>query len=134
MGMIYRYLLNENRLLPGAKLPFGYPLALFQGTEGWKKGLVWEDLIDTYGLPPELHRWLPKLVIDLIRLDEDSPRIHPADPVAGLGLSLMRAVMFKGVSLAALGLDGGHLTPLRPVVPLSGTASIFSPSACSQSR
>ena len=87
MGMIYRYLLNENRLLPGAKLPFVYPLVLFQGTEGWQKGLVLEDLIDTNGLAPELHRWLPKLEIDLIRLDEDSPRIHPADPVARVGLA-----------------------------------------------
>ncbi|MDF1811601.1 MAG: Rpn family recombination-promoting nuclease/putative transposase [Verrucomicrobiales bacterium] len=97
MGMIYRLLANEDRLLPGVKLPFVYPIVLFQGTEGWKKGLVLEDLIDVEGLDPELHRWVPRFEIDLIRLDEDSPRIRPEAPIARLGLSLMRAVMNRKV-------------------------------------
>ncbi|MDF1814038.1 MAG: hypothetical protein P1V20_17675 [Verrucomicrobiales bacterium] len=55
-------------------------IVLFQGTEGWKKGLVLEGLIDLEGLDPELHRWVPHFEIDLIRLDEDSPRIIPGIP------------------------------------------------------
>lgn len=97
VGMIYRHLLREGRLLPGRKLPFVYPVVLFQGTEGWRKGLVLEDLIDLKGLDSELHRWVPRFEIDLIRLDEDSPRITPDDPLARLGLSLMKAVMFHSV-------------------------------------
>lgn len=96
-GDDYRQLANEDRLLPGVKLPFVYPIVLFQGTEGWKKGLVLEDLIDLEGLDPELHRWVPRFEIDLIRLDEDSPRIRPEAPIARLGLSLMQAVMNRKV-------------------------------------
>jgi len=94
LGMIYRLIVNEGRLLPGFKLPFVYPIVLFQGTEGWKKGLVLEDLIDLEGLDLELHRWVPRFEIDLIRLDEDTPRVRPSDQLAGLGLSLMQAVMY----------------------------------------
>ncbi|MDF1755517.1 MAG: hypothetical protein P1U89_22195 [Verrucomicrobiales bacterium] len=50
-------------------------IVLFQGTDGWKKGLVLEGLIDLEG-----HRWVPHFEIDLIRLDEDSPRIIPGIP------------------------------------------------------
>jgi hypothetical protein len=66
---------------------------LYQGTEGWNKGLVLEDLIDLEGIDPELHQWVPKFAVDLIRLDTDSPRIHPHDQMARLGLGLMQAVM-----------------------------------------
>ena len=98
LGMIYRWLANENRLLPGMKLPFVYPLVLYQSTDGWKKGLVLEDLIDTEGLDEELVRWTPKFEIDLIRLDEDTPRIRPNDQLSRLGLSLMQAIMFQEVA------------------------------------
>lgn len=98
LGMIYQRLINEGSLPSGAKLPFVYPIVLYQGTEGWEKGLALEDLIDLDGIAPELHRWVPQFEIDLIRLDQDSPRIRPNDQLAGLGLSLMQAVMFRKVS------------------------------------
>lgn len=50
-------------------------IVLFQGADGWKKGLVLEGLIDLEG-----HHWVPHFEIDLIRLDEDSPRIIPGIP------------------------------------------------------
>lgn len=97
MGMIYRQLVADDKLLPGKKLPFVYPIVLFQGTEGWKKGLSLAELIDFDGLDQELYRWVPQFEIDLIRLDEPSPRIQPQQTITRLGLSLMQAVMVQDV-------------------------------------
>lgn len=97
LGMIYSYLARDGHLLPGNKLPFVYPIVLFQGTEGWSKGLSLRDLIDLDGLDPTLDKWVPSFEIDLIRLDEDSPRITPNDQLAALGLGLMTAVMNRRV-------------------------------------
>jgi len=94
LGMIYRKLASE---LPNNELPLVYPIVLYQGTEGWEKGLTLEDLIDLEGLDPELHHWVPRFSIDLIRLDTDSPRIRPDDPMARLGVSLMQALMLARV-------------------------------------
>lgn len=98
MGMLYRDLLRrEGREVGGQQLPYVYPLVLYQGTKGWKRGLNLADLIATDGLPREALKWLPQFEVDLIRLDEESQRIEPDEPFAALGLGLMQAVMFRDV-------------------------------------
>ncbi|MEO0414519.1 MAG: Rpn family recombination-promoting nuclease/putative transposase, partial [Verrucomicrobiota bacterium] len=95
LAMIYKSFIDDGRIDSGARLPFVYPVVLYQGKRGWEKGLKLSELIDGDTLDASLQRWLPKFEIDLIALKDDDPRVQPEELNAKIAVELLRAEIFE---------------------------------------